>query len=82
MIIIQRINDAHDAMAALNQNYNFLVTGKRKILEAKEVNNTIGKMINIAKAQVMDALRTGNEDPIPWLAPLTQKQIEAKNKTA
>lgn len=74
MKLITQINDASDAMLALNQNFNMLVTGKRKILEAKEVNNSIGKMINLAKAQVVDALRTGNTDPILWLSPV--KQIE------
>jgi hypothetical protein len=72
MKLITTINDAHDAMTALNQNFNMLVTGKRKILEAKEVNNSIGKMINLAKAQVMDAIRTGNTDPITWLSPSKQ----------
>lgn len=78
MKLITTINNAEDAMAALNQNYNMLTTGKRKILDAKEVNNTIGKMTGIVKVQVMYAMLTKNPVEIPWLTTSPNKQIENK----
>jgi len=62
-----KITNAADAMEALSENFEALITGKRKPDIAREVTNNIGKMINIKKTQVVDKLRTGDKRPIAWL---------------
>lgn len=77
--MITKIKNADDAYSALNENFEKLVTGKRKIIEAKEVNNTIGKMISIAKTQVMDLIRRSDaKSEIPWLLPANTAAGDAK----
>jgi len=51
---------------ALNENLHALLTGKRKPLMVKEVNNTLGKMITDVKMEMMQNALTGNRTVIPW----------------
>lgn len=67
-MLITEVKNAQDALDALNQNFGYLVTKKRKVIEAKEVNNTIGKMTNVVKEQAKELDRLGDKSThIPWL---------------
>jgi hypothetical protein len=65
--MITKINNAQDALAALNENFEKLIKKERTPLIAKEVNNTIGKMTNLVKTQLMQNMWTGDKTPIEWL---------------
>jgi hypothetical protein len=65
--MITEIHNADDAMKALNENFTKLIKKERSPLIAKEVNNTIGKMTNIVKTQLMQNMWTGDKSPINWL---------------
>jgi hypothetical protein len=58
---------------ALNENLYGLLTGKRKPLIVKEVNNTLGKMLNDVKMEMMQNALSGNRETITWFN--HQKQI-------
>lgn len=74
--MITDIKNANDALAALNENFSKLVKRERKPLDAKEVNNTIGKMTNVVKTQLMHQMWTDNKAPLEWLqVPDKTKQI-------
>jgi hypothetical protein len=51
---------------ALNENLHGLLTGKRKPLIVKEVNNTLGKMLADVKMEMMQNMLAGNRQPIAW----------------
>jgi hypothetical protein len=74
--MITKINNANDAMAALSENFTGMVEKKRTIALAKEVTNNIGKMVNLAKVQVVEKMRTGDKEPLVWLIENSTKQIE------
>jgi len=51
---------------ALNENLHGLLTGKRKPLIVKEVNNTLGKMLSDVKMEMMQQMLSGNKAQIHW----------------
>lgn len=76
--MITKIRDADDAFSALEENFELLVTLKRKPDFSREVTNTIGKMISLAKTQSIDKIRTGDTTPIEWLMGKNHKLIDGK----
>lgn len=74
--MIQKITNAQDAMDALSENYEQLIMMKRKPDFAREVANNIGKMIGLAKTQVIEKMRTGDKTPVQWLADDNVKQLK------
>lgn len=71
--MITRIHTAEDAKKALNENLEGILTGKRKLPMAKEVNNNIGKYISIVKFELMEKMRTGDKEPMEFFG--GQKQL-------
>lgn len=64
--MITEVTCSHDMRLALNENLHGLLTGKRKPLIVKEVNNTLGKMLNDVKMEIMQNAMTGNRTRISW----------------
>lgn len=78
--MITDVNNSFDMRKALNENLNGLLTGKRKPLVVKEVNNTLGKMLSDVKMEMMQNALSGNRNTISWFERniTTQKQIKNK----
>lgn len=74
--MITDIKNANDALLALNENFSKLVKRERKPLDAKEINNTIGKMTNVVKTQLMHQMWVGDKKPLQWLQEPNQKQLK------
>lgn len=72
--MITDVNCSSDMRKALNENLNGLLTGKRKPLVVKEVNNTLGKMLSDVKMEMMQNAMTGSRNQISWF----DKTIKAK----
>jgi hypothetical protein len=51
---------------ALNENLHGLLTGTRKPLIVKEVNNTLGKLLSDVKMEMMQNALSGNRETITW----------------
>ena len=64
--MITDVNCSKDMRAALNENLHGLLTGKRKPLIVKEVNNTLGKMLSDVKMEMMQNALSGNRNTISW----------------
>lgn len=64
--MITNVNCSSDMRKALNENLHGLLTGKRKPLIVKEVNNTLGKMLNDVKMEMMQNALAGNRHIISW----------------
>lgn len=64
--MITKVNCSSDMRKALNENLHGLLTGKRKPLIVKEVNNTLGKMLNDVKMEMMQNSLAGNKNIIDW----------------
>jgi hypothetical protein len=64
--MITDINCSEDMRKALNENLYGLLTGKRKPLVVKEVNNTLGKMLSDVKMEMMQQMLIGNRTGISW----------------
>lgn len=64
--MITTVTCSADMRAALNENLYGLLTGKRKPLMVKEVNNTLGKMLNDVKMELMQKALTGQRTGIAW----------------
>ena len=64
--MITKINDSSQAIDALNENLEGLLNGKRKQPLAKEVNNTIGKIINVVKMDLIHKTIIGDRSPSAW----------------
>jgi hypothetical protein len=64
--MITDINCSADMRKALNENLYGLLTGKRKPLVVKEVNNTLGKMLSDVKMEMMQQMLIGNRQGISW----------------
>lgn len=73
--MITTVTNSHDMRQALNENLNGLLTGKRKPLVVKEVNNTLGKMLNDVKMEIMQNAMSGNRNQISWFDKNYTKQI-------
>ena len=64
--MITTVTCSNDMRQALNENLHGLLTGKRKPLVVKEVNNTLGKMLNDVKMEIMQNMLAGNRTTIHW----------------
>lgn len=60
------VNCSLDMRKALNENLDGLLTGKRKPLIVKEVNNTLGKMLNDVKMELMCKALSGDKTTLKW----------------
>ena len=74
--MITQVNNSNEMRQALNENLSGLLTGKRKPLIVKEVNNTLGKILNDVKMEMMQNALSGNRGTITWFQSNTQKQIK------
>lgn len=81
--MITDINCSEDMRKALNENLHGLLTGKRKPLIVKEVNNTLGKMLSDVKMEMMQNMLAGNRTTISWFdrTIVTKKQLQSSNGT-
>lgn len=64
--MITKISNSQDTLQALNENYEGLLTGKRKQPLAKEVNNTIGKICNVVKMELIHKQLTADRTKLTW----------------
>jgi hypothetical protein len=64
--MITQVNNSDDMRKALNENLHGLLTGKRKPLVVKEVNNTLGKILSDVKMEMMQNALSGNRERISW----------------
>lgn len=64
--MITKIKDSEDYRQALNENLEGLLTGKRKPLIVKEVNNTIGKLYTDVKGELMQRSLCGDRGIATW----------------
>jgi hypothetical protein len=73
--MITKVENSKDMRDALNENLYGLLTGKRKPIVVKEVNNTLGKMLNDVKMEMMQNALAGSKDTITWFGDKSRKQI-------
>jgi hypothetical protein len=66
--MITKIYCADDAQQALNENLEGMLTGKRKLDLAKEVDNNIGKHIALVKFELADKIRMGDKTALKFFA--------------
>jgi len=64
--MITSVTCSADLRQAVNENFYGLLTGKRKIILAKEVNNTLGKLQADVKMEMMQNALMGNRNQISW----------------
>lgn len=64
--MITRVVSPLDAINILNENLNGLLTGKRKIQVVKEVNNTVGKMMEVHKLEAISKNLSGDKTALSW----------------
>lgn len=60
------VTNSVDMRQALNENLHGLLTGKRKPLVVKEVNNTLGKILSDVKMEMMQKMMIGDRSQISW----------------
>jgi len=75
--MISTVNNSTDMRKALNENLHGLLTGTRKPMIVKEVNNTLGKMLNDVKMELMQNALLGDKKCITWYGG-SQKAIDKK----
>jgi hypothetical protein len=66
MTVKTKIATPQDAIDVLNQNLEGLLSGKRKVMVVKEVNNTVGKMLDIHKLEAASKALSGDKTPLAW----------------
>lgn len=71
--MITKVENSNQMRAALNENLEGLLTGKRKPLIVKEVNNTLGKMLCDVKMESINKTLTGDKTGLSWFT------IDAQN---
>lgn len=64
--MITQVNNSTELRQALNENLHAILTKKRKLLVAKEVNNTLGKILVDVKMELMNNALSGNKESISW----------------
>lgn len=64
--MITQVNNSTEMRQALNENLSALLTKKRKLIVAKEVNNTLGKILSDVKLEMMQNALSGNRETISW----------------
>lgn len=72
--MITQINNSSDCRKAINENIYGLLTGKRKPLIVKEMNNSIGKLLTDVKLEAFTRFHSGDKNLISWFNDI--KQIE------
>lgn len=80
--MITTITCSADMRQALNENLHNLLTGKRKPLIVKEVNNTLGKMLNDVKMELMNNALSGRKMGINWFDRNIKPQLPENGKAA
>jgi predicted thioredoxin/glutaredoxin len=78
--MITTVTCSNDMRQALNENLHGLLTGKRKPLIVKEVNNTLGKMLADVKMEMMQNALSGNITTISWYDRNINQQKSLENK--
>lgn len=73
--MITSVTCSQDMRIALNENLHGLLTGKRKPLIVKEVNNTLGKLLCDVKMEMMQNALSGSRNPVSWF----DKNIRVSN---
>ena len=74
--MITTVTTSFDMRKALNENLHGLLTGKRKPLIVKEVNNTLGKILSDVKMEMMQNALSGNRNVITWYEANSTPQIQ------
>lgn len=64
--MITKVNNSKEMRQALNENLEGILTNKRKLLVAKEVNNTLGKILGDVKMELMQNALSGNRELVTW----------------
>jgi hypothetical protein len=64
--MLTEVTCSTDMRKALNENLHGLLTGRRKPPIVKEVNNTLGKMLNDVKMELMHKALTADRTQIKW----------------
>ena len=64
--MITQVTCSSEMRQAINENLHGLLTGKRKPLIVKEVNNSLGKMLTDVKMEMMQNAIAGNRSVIGW----------------
>lgn len=64
--MLTQINTPDDYTKVLNENLEGLLTGKRKIPVVKEVNNTVGKMMDRYKLEAISKSLCNDRTPLDW----------------
>lgn len=77
--MITSVNNSTEMRQALNENLHALLTKKRKLPMAKEVNNTLGKMLIDVKMEIMNNAMTGNREGITWFANNANQQPQLES---
>jgi hypothetical protein len=72
MTVKTKIITPEDALEVLNQNLDGLLTGKRKHNVVKEVNNTVGKMIDVHKLEAISKGLAKDNTPLSWFSKAKQ----------
>lgn len=64
--MITKVNSSKDMCDALNENLNGILTKERSIGMAKEVNNTLGKLLYNVKLEIMHNSLLGVTEKMDW----------------
>lgn len=84
--MITQVNNSVELRQALNENLHAILTKKRKLLVAKEINNTLGKIMMDVKMELMQNAMSGERGTISWFDRNIKHQIangqQKKFKTA
>lgn len=64
--MITKVTNSTEMRQALNENLHAIITKKRKLLVAKEINNTLGKILIDVKMEIMQNALSGNRETISW----------------
>lgn len=75
--MITQVNNSSDLRQALNENLAAILTKKRKLLVAKEINNTLGKILMDVKMELMQNALVGEKNTISWFDD-SQKRVGEK----
>lgn len=72
--MITKVENSADMRKALNENLEALLTGKRRLLLAKEVNNTLGKMLTDVKMELLQNQMSGDSNKVSWFKRVAKKE--------
>jgi hypothetical protein len=76
--MITKIRSSQDALDALNENLEGMLTGKRKLDLGKSVETNVRNNLSVIKMELMEKIRIGDKTPMEWFTKgSTQKQLKA-----